>query len=113
MILTPDEVADPQNLQITLVVNGQQRQTYSTSDMEYSVVEVLAFASSYMTLVPGDVIMLGTNHQGLGPMQDGDTVSMSIEGFGTLEVSVSDAQGRSWPYGVDEEMAARTRGDAG
>lgn len=110
MILTPDEVEDPQNLQVTLAVNGDVRQSYSTSDMEYSVVEVLAFASGVMTLVPGDVIMLGTNHQGLGPMQDGDNVTMSIDGFGDLQVSVVDERKRHWPYGIDEEMAARTRG---
>ena len=55
-IVTVDEVPDPQNLHVTLSVNGEPRQDYSTSDMEYSVVEVLAFISSYMTLVPGDVI---------------------------------------------------------
>ena len=78
-IVTVDEVPDPQNLHVTLTVNGEQRQDYSTSDMEYSVVEVLAFISSYMTLVPGDVIMCGTNHQGLGALQDGDRVEMTIE----------------------------------
>jgi 2-keto-4-pentenoate hydratase/2-oxohepta-3-ene-1,7-dioic acid hydratase in catechol pathway len=111
MILTPDEVPDPQNLQVTLGANSAIRQTYSTSDMEYSVVEVLHFISGYMTLIPGDVLMLGTNHQGLGPMQNGDNVVMSIDGFGSLEVSVVDEQQRSWPVGVDEEMAARMRGE--
>jgi 2-keto-4-pentenoate hydratase/2-oxohepta-3-ene-1,7-dioic acid hydratase in catechol pathway len=77
--------------------------------MEYSVVEVLAFISSYMTLVPGDVVMCGTNHQGLGALQDGDKVEMSIEGIGALNVSVRDPQKREWPRGVDEEMAARQR----
>ncbi|MEZ4571137.1 MAG: fumarylacetoacetate hydrolase family protein [Thermomicrobiales bacterium] len=80
--------------------------------MEYSVVEVLAFLSSYMTLVPGDVLMLGTNHQGLGPVQDGDEVAMTIDGFGSLEVSVVDEMKRSWPVGIDEAVAARTRGES-
>ena len=109
-IVTTDEVADPQNLRVTLSVDGQPRQDYSTSDMEYSVVESLAFISSYMTLVPGDVIMCGTNHQGLGPVQDGDRVSMTIEGVGTLEVNVSDARKRSWTPEVDQATAARSRG---
>ena len=108
-IVTIDEVPDPQNLRVTLSVNGEPRQDYSTSDMEYSVVEVLAFISSYMTLVPGDVIMCGTNHQGLGALQDGDQVEMTIEGIGTLAVSVRDPQRREWPRGVDQEMAARQR----
>jgi 2-keto-4-pentenoate hydratase/2-oxohepta-3-ene-1,7-dioic acid hydratase in catechol pathway len=109
-IVTTDEITDPQNLHVTLSVNGELRQDYSTADMEYSVIESLAFISSYMTLVPGDVIMCGTNHQGLGPVQDGDRVSMTIEGVGTLEVSVSDARKRSWTPGIDQETAARTRG---
>ncbi len=108
-IVTIDEVPDPQNLRVTLSVNGETRQDYATSDMEYGVVAVLAFISSYMTLVPGDVIMCGTNHQGLGALQDGDQVEMTIEGIGTLAISVRDPQRREWPRGVDEEIAARQR----
>jgi len=108
-IVTVDEVPDPQDLQVTLAVNGEMRQTYSTADMEYRVVEVLAFISSYMTLVPGDVILCGTNHQGLGAVQDGDRVEMTIERVGTLAVSVSDPLKQEWPRGVDQETAARQR----
>lgn len=108
-IVTTDEVPDPQNLRVTLAVNGERRQDYSTRDMEYSVVEVLAFISSYMTLIPGDVILCGTNHQGLGALQDGDQSEMTIEGIGTLAVSVRDPQRRVWPRGIDMEMAARQR----
>ena len=108
-IVTLDEVADPQNLRVTLSVNGEPRQDYSTNDMEYSVVEVLAFISSYMTLVPGDVILCGTNHQGLGALQDGDQVEMSINGIGDLAVSVRDPLRREWPRGVDQDMADRQR----
>ena len=108
-IVTTDEVPDPQNLRVTLSVNGEPRQDYSTADMEYSVVEILAFISGYMTLVPGDVIMCGTQHQGLGALQDGDRAEMSIEGIGTLAVSVRDPLERKWPRGVDEDMAARQR----
>jgi 2-keto-4-pentenoate hydratase/2-oxohepta-3-ene-1,7-dioic acid hydratase in catechol pathway len=108
-IVTTDEVPDPQNLQVTLSTNGEVRQNYSTADMEYSVVEVLAFISSYMTLVPGDVIMCGTNHQGLGALQDGDQVEMTIDGIGSLAVSVRDPLQRTWPRGIDQEMAARQR----
>jgi 2-keto-4-pentenoate hydratase/2-oxohepta-3-ene-1,7-dioic acid hydratase in catechol pathway len=107
--VTVDEVPNPQNLHVTLSVNGELRQDYTTTDMEYSVVEVLAFISSYMTLVPGDVIMCGTNHQGLGALQDGDQVKMTINGIGTLTVSVRDPQRREWPRGIDQEMAERQR----
>ncbi len=108
-IVTTDEAPDPQNLRVTLAVNGEARQDYSTRDMEYPVVEVLAFISSYMTLVPGDVILCGTNHQGLGALQDGDQVEMAIEGIGALAVTVRDPLRREWPRGIDEEMAARQR----
>jgi 2-keto-4-pentenoate hydratase/2-oxohepta-3-ene-1,7-dioic acid hydratase in catechol pathway len=77
--------------------------------MEYSIPEVLAFISGYMTLVPGDVILCGTQHQGLGAIQDGDRVEMTIEGVGTLAVDVRDPQQRAWPRGVDAAMAARQR----
>lgn len=108
-IVTPDEIPHPQNLRVTLSVNGEMRQDYTTSDMEYGVTEILAFISAYMTLVPGDVILCGTNHQGLGALQDGDRVEMSIEGIGDLAVSVNDPQRREWPRGIDAEMAAKQR----
>jgi len=108
-IVTVDEVPDPQNLHVTLSVNGEPRQDYTTKDMEYRVVEVLAFISSYMTLMPGDIIMCGTNHQGLGALQDADQVEMTIDGIGTLAVSVRDPQRRQWPRGIDQEMAERQR----
>jgi 2-keto-4-pentenoate hydratase/2-oxohepta-3-ene-1,7-dioic acid hydratase in catechol pathway len=108
-LVTTDEVPDPQNLRVTLRVNGEQRQDYTTADMEYSVVEVLAYISGFMTLVPGDVIMCGTQHQGLGAMQDGDKVEMTIEGIGSLAVDVLDPLQREWQRGVDEDMAARQR----
>ena len=108
-IVTTDEVPDPQNLRVTLSVNGELRQDYATSDMEYAVPEILAYISSYMTLVPGDVILCGTNHQGLGALQDGDRVEMAIDGIGSLPVSVRDPQRRAWPRGIDEDMASRQR----
>jgi 2-keto-4-pentenoate hydratase/2-oxohepta-3-ene-1,7-dioic acid hydratase in catechol pathway len=108
-IVTTDEVPDPQNLRVTLTVNGEERQNYTTADMEYSVVEVLAFISGYMTLVPGDVIMCGTQHQGLGALQDGDRAEMTIEAVGSLAVDVHDPLKREWPRGVDQDMAARQR----
>lgn len=108
-IVTIDDVPDPQQLGVTLKVNGERRQDYSTSDMEYSVVEILSFISGYMTLVPGDVLLCGTNHQGLGPMQDGDQVELEIERVGTLCVGVRDPLKREWPRGIDQEMAARVR----
>lgn len=108
-IVTTEMVPDPQDLRVTLAVNGEKRQDYTTADMEYSVVEILSFISGYMTLVPGDVIMCGTQHQGLGALQDGDRAEMTIEGVGSLAITVRDPQKRQWSRGIDEEMAARQR----
>jgi 2-keto-4-pentenoate hydratase/2-oxohepta-3-ene-1,7-dioic acid hydratase in catechol pathway len=108
-IVTPDEVPDPQALRVTLTVNGEQRQDYTTADMEYAIPEILSFITGYMTLVPGDVILCGTQHQGLGALQDGDHAEMTIEGIGTLAVDVRDPQKRQWARGIDQDMAARQR----
>ncbi len=108
-IVTPDEVPDAQSLRVRLTVNGEQRQDYTTADMEYAVPEILAFISGYVTLVPGDVILCGTQHQGLGALQDGDHAEMTIDGVGSLAVDVRDPLKREWPRGVDEDMAARQR----
>lgn len=73
----------PDNLSIATLVNGDRRQWGSTSSMLRKVSELVSFASSVMTLLPGDVIATGTP-AGVGPMHDGDTVTVSIEGIGDL-----------------------------
>lgn len=108
-LVTTDEVPDPQDLRITLTVSGEVRQESTTRDMEYSIVELLAFASSYMTLVPGDVVMCGTQYLGLGALQHGDQAEMTIERVGTLAVSVSDVLRREWPRGMDQDVSALQR----
>ncbi len=89
-LVTRDEVPDPQNLSIRCVLNGEVMQDGTTSDMVFSVAELVSFLSSGMTLVPGDVIMTGTP-AGVGFVRDpevfmkaGDEVSVEIEGLGTL-----------------------------
>ncbi|RIK41583.1 MAG: fumarylacetoacetate hydrolase [Chloroflexi bacterium] len=96
-IVTPDEISDPHNLQLTLTVNGVVATDFNTNDMEYNIPEILAYATSYMTLVPGDVILTGTNHIGMGPIQHGDVVELTIEQIGVLRVNVEDPLGRAWP----------------
>jgi 2-keto-4-pentenoate hydratase/2-oxohepta-3-ene-1,7-dioic acid hydratase in catechol pathway len=108
-IVTADEIADPHQLGIRLTVGGQPRQEYTTDDMEYRLPEVVTFAAGYSTLLPGDVILCGTNHQGLGPLQDGDDVVMEIDQIGPLRFSVRDPQGRSWERQLDAEFAQRAR----
>jgi len=111
-IVTTDEIPDPQRLSITVDVNGERRQDYSTSDMERPVRELLTYISSVTTLHPGDVICCGTNHQGLGSLQDGDSVVTTVSGIGSFTFNIRDDQKREWPRGVDLATAARVRRDA-
>jgi 2-keto-4-pentenoate hydratase/2-oxohepta-3-ene-1,7-dioic acid hydratase in catechol pathway len=109
-LVTRDEVPDPHNLRVQLSVNGTLRQDFSTGDMANRIPQLIEFASLVCTLEPGDIIATGTNHQGLGPVQDGDTVELTIEGLGTLAVNVRDPQGRVWERAIDEGMAKMVRG---
>ena len=74
---------DPMNLRITSKLNGEVVQDYNTSDMFFNVFEIVSFLSKDMTLFPGDIIACGTN-SGLGPMDEGDTIQVSVEGIGAL-----------------------------
>ena len=74
---------DPVELLITCRVNGETRQMSSTRDMLFTVPQVVAFVSSIMTLLPGDVIQMGSP-AGVGVLADGDAVEVEIEGIGKL-----------------------------
>ena len=74
---------DPADLAITTTVNGELRQAGRTSSMLTSVADLVAFVSQAMTLLPGDVILTGTP-AGVGPLEVGDEVAVTIEGVGTL-----------------------------
>jgi 2-keto-4-pentenoate hydratase/2-oxohepta-3-ene-1,7-dioic acid hydratase in catechol pathway len=79
---------DPADLALTTTVNGEVRQQARTSQLLHSVPELVAYASSAMTLLPGDVLLTGTP-AGVGPLADGDEVSVTIEGIGTLTNEVT------------------------
>lgn len=111
-IVTKDEIDDPQDLHITVDVNGELRQDYSTSDMERPIRELMTYISSVTTLHPGDVICCGTNHQGLGSMQDGDVVTTTVSGIGSFSIHVKDEHQRAWQRGVDKETAERVKASA-
>jgi hypothetical protein len=64
-------------------------------------------------LKPGDLFFLGTNHQGIGPLQDGEHAVIEIDGVGRLEFSVSDPLKRRWPKAIDEISAKDLREGAG
>lgn len=81
------EVPDPSNVTITTRLNGLVRQQGSSADMVFSPWELVSFASSVMTLLPGDVILTGTP-PGIGPMAPGDEVQVEISGVALLINSV-------------------------
>ena len=68
---------------ISCRVNGELRQMTSTREMVFLIEQLIAFASSFMTLVPGDLLLTGTP-EGVGVLTPGDTVEVEIEGIGTL-----------------------------
>jgi 2-keto-4-pentenoate hydratase/2-oxohepta-3-ene-1,7-dioic acid hydratase in catechol pathway len=80
---------DPGDLRLVTRLNGEVRQDGRTSSMIFGVGALVAFVSSYVTLLPGDVILTGTP-AGIGPMRAGDRVEVEIEGIGVLAVGVRD-----------------------
>ncbi len=91
-ITTDDAVADPQNLGMKALVNGEVRQDSNTNDMIYSIADQLAYISQSFTLMPGDVLLTGTP-SGTGIetqtfLVDGDVVRVEIEGLGHIENTV-------------------------
>ncbi len=91
--VTADELPDPSALDLLLTVNGETRQKANTRDLIISVPELIVFASSYYTLMPGDVLLTGTP-EGVGPIQPGDVMDVSIARIGRMEVRVRAADGR-------------------
>ncbi len=78
-----ETVLDPSDLHLVTRVNGEVKQDGRTSQMIHDLPTQIAFMSAVMTLLPGDVILTGTP-SGVGPIVVGDTVSVEIEGIGTL-----------------------------
>jgi 2-keto-4-pentenoate hydratase/2-oxohepta-3-ene-1,7-dioic acid hydratase in catechol pathway len=90
-IVTTDEISDPQRLAIRCLVDGEVLQDANTSQMYFSVAEVVSYCSRSFTLEPGDVIATGTP-SGVGAfrkpprfLRDGERVTVEIEGIGALE----------------------------
>ncbi|MDL5360902.1 fumarylacetoacetate hydrolase family protein [Halalkalicoccus sp. NIPERK01] len=85
VLATPDEV--PDDARIQLRVDGEIRQDSTLDHLIFSIPELIAEITRYMTLEPGDVIATGTP-EGVGPLSDGERVEVEIEGIGTLEHDV-------------------------
>ena len=91
-IVTADETGDPSDLDVTLRVNEQVRQSANTRDMIIDVPEIIAMSSAVMTLYPGDIIATGTC-EGVGRIVEGDTVTIEIARVGRMSVRVVQGEG--------------------
>jgi 2-keto-4-pentenoate hydratase/2-oxohepta-3-ene-1,7-dioic acid hydratase in catechol pathway len=99
-ITTADEVPDPNDVVVRFWDDGQLRHNYNTDDMEHRVPELVEFAASIMTLNSGDLIACGTNHEGLGALQDGETVEIEVQHVGRMTLRVRDPLKRVWERGI-------------
>ena len=99
-ITTADEIKDPNDLIVRFWNDGQLRHNYSTDDMEHRVPALVEFATTVMTMKSGDLIACGTNHEGLGALQDGETVEIEIQNIGRMTLKVSDPLKRKWERGI-------------
>jgi 2-keto-4-pentenoate hydratase/2-oxohepta-3-ene-1,7-dioic acid hydratase in catechol pathway len=107
-LTTADEI-DPSGLRLRTWVNGELRQNSNTSDMVFSVAQLVSYVSQYITLEPGDVILTGTpsgvasGHKVEGEnwfLQDGDVLESEMEGIGTMRNRIVDEpdRTRSWQW---------------
>ena len=86
-MVTADEVADPTNLTLSITVNGEPRQKANTRDLVLGLGTLVELASSFYTLLPGDIILTGTP-EGVGPVRPGDVMDAAIDGIGAMRVAV-------------------------
>ena len=113
-LVTADEIKDPQKLQIRLWNNGVLMQNFNTDDMGHKIARCIAWLSTIHTLLPGDIVATGTNHRGLNPFMDGDTIELETEGLGRLKFGIRDDLKRSWArktrLQMHEEATEKTAG---
>jgi 2-keto-4-pentenoate hydratase/2-oxohepta-3-ene-1,7-dioic acid hydratase in catechol pathway len=95
-LVTSDEIKDPLKLQIRLWNNGVLMQNFNTDDMGHKIAKCIAWLSSIHTLLPGDIVATGTNHRGLNPFMDGDSIELETEGLGRLKFGIKDDLKRTW-----------------
>lgn len=90
-LVTRDEIADPNDLALSIRVNGETRQDSRTSYLIFDVQKLIEYASRFYTLHPGDVIMTGTP-EGVSQVNPGDVMDASIEKIGSMQVRIA----RDW-----------------
>jgi 2-keto-4-pentenoate hydratase/2-oxohepta-3-ene-1,7-dioic acid hydratase in catechol pathway len=89
-LVTADEIGDPNELDLSIAVNGELRQSSNTKYLVYDVQRLIEFGSSMYTLFPGDVIMTGTP-AGVSPVKPGDTLHAFVEGVGEADIRIAPA----------------------
>ncbi|MEE8517835.1 MAG: fumarylacetoacetate hydrolase family protein [Dehalococcoidia bacterium] len=108
-IVTKDEVPDPHNVNLKISNNDQGFQEFNTSDMAHKIPECVEWVTKRFPLSAGDIISTGTNHQGLGPLQNGDHLTFGIDAIGSMHLHVEDPSKREWERKIDEGMAEYVR----
>jgi 2-keto-4-pentenoate hydratase/2-oxohepta-3-ene-1,7-dioic acid hydratase in catechol pathway len=86
-LVTPDEVPDPDNVDFTLKVNGAVKQQSNTRHLIFKTRKLIAWASRWYTLYPGDIVMTGTP-EGVGPVGPGDVMDCEMQYIGSMRVAV-------------------------
>jgi 2,4-didehydro-3-deoxy-L-rhamnonate hydrolase len=86
-LVTRDEIDDPDNVAFSLKVNGELRQDANTSDLIYGIRKLIAYGSSFYTLLPGDVIYTGSP-EGVSPVKPGDVMLAECPAIGSMQVAV-------------------------
>lgn len=86
-LVTSDQLRNPSDLDLSIEVNGELRQKANTRDLILNVPALIEFASSFYSLLPGDVLLTGTP-EGVGPIRPGDVMHAQIGGIGEMTVRV-------------------------
>jgi len=86
-MVTADEFTDPDRRELSITVNGEPRQRANTKDLVLGLGTLIELASSFYTLLPGDILLSGTP-EGVGPVRPGDVMDAAIEGIGAMRVEV-------------------------
>jgi 2-keto-4-pentenoate hydratase/2-oxohepta-3-ene-1,7-dioic acid hydratase in catechol pathway len=89
-LVTADEIADPNNLDLSIRVNGEEKQNSNTKYLVYNVERLIEFGSAMYTLHPGDIIMTGTP-AGVSPVKPGDSLHAYVQGVGEGEIRIAPA----------------------
>ena len=87
-LVTADEIADPNNLDLSIRVNGEVKQNSNTKHLVYNVERLIEFSSAMYTLHPGDIIMTGTP-AGVSPVKPGDSLHAYVQGVGEGEIRIA------------------------